>query len=73
MHAFLSSQVDAVVEEILRQERRATGQRARLQRLVGRLLSAMRTDATRTHARHRTLRAHILPLTNVALNKAATL
>lgn len=69
----LSSRVDEVVEEVLRQERRAAGQRVRLQRLVGRLLTALRTDATRAHARHRTLRAHILPLTNVALNKAATL
>ncbi|KAK8392873.1 hypothetical protein O3P69_013123 [Scylla paramamosain] len=67
------SQVDAVVEEVVQQEGGAAGQRARLHRLVSRLLLALRTDATRTHTRHRTLRAHILPLTNVTLNKAATL
>ncbi|MPC25095.1 Dynein assembly factor with WDR repeat domains 1 [Portunus trituberculatus] len=64
--------VSAVVEEVVQQERAAAGQRARLHRLVSRLLLALRTDATRTLTRHRTLRAHILPLTNVTLNKTAT-
>nr|XP_053656296.1 dynein assembly factor with WDR repeat domains 1-like [Cherax quadricarinatus] len=55
------------------QEESSLGQRERVERLVGRLIHALHASTHRTYAHATTLRAHILPLTNVALNKDATL
>ncbi|KAG7174834.1 Dynein assembly factor with WDR repeat domains 1-like [Homarus americanus] len=67
------SQVNEVVREVTAREACAIGQRGRVQRLVGRLVQALHASTHHVHKRHTTLRAHILPLTNVALNKEASL
>ncbi|XP_047502397.1 dynein assembly factor with WDR repeat domains 1-like [Penaeus chinensis] len=67
-----SSTVGDVVEQVMTQHSCVGGQRGRLERLVGRLVAALRASTTAAHTRHKTLRSHILPLTNVALNKDAS-
>ncbi|XP_037800312.1 dynein assembly factor with WDR repeat domains 1-like [Penaeus monodon] len=67
------SNVGEVVAKVMTQHSCVGGQRGRLERLVGRLVAALRASTTAAHARHRTLRSHILPLTNVALNKDASI
>ncbi|XP_069975010.1 dynein assembly factor with WD repeat domains 1 [Penaeus vannamei] len=67
------STVGEVVSKVMTQHACVGGQRGRLERLVGRLVAAIRDSTTAAHARHKTLRSHILPLTNVALNKDASI
>ncbi|XP_068234286.1 dynein assembly factor with WD repeat domains 1-like [Palaemon carinicauda] len=67
------SDVKEVVNSILLKETCAAGQRNRVERLVGRLVNALQVSTTNTFVSHRKIRAHSLPLTNVALNKDATL
>ena len=71
-HIF-SSEVHEVVDDVLTRETCAIGQRTRVERLVGRLIHAQQFSTLQTYTNHRKIRAHSLPLTNVALNKDATM
>ncbi|KAK3865527.1 hypothetical protein Pcinc_028883 [Petrolisthes cinctipes] len=68
-----TSEVKEVVQEIVKLEPTATRQQPKLEKLVGRIIHILKDSSHTSYTRHRILRAHILPLTNVALNKDASL
>ncbi|KAK4329180.1 hypothetical protein Pmani_000410 [Petrolisthes manimaculis] len=72
-HLTPTSEVKEVVLDIVKLEPTASRQQPRLEKLIGRLVHVLRESSHTSYTRHRILRAHILPLTNVVLNKDASL